>query len=57
MGYEQALIDLKNGEIDKIEINPQSFPAFQKAWSAFPYQNAVKGIAQRAGQVTYIRTK
>ncbi|MBS9334424.1 hypothetical protein LQZ24_00025 [Fructobacillus sp. M1-13] len=57
MDYAQALLDLRNGEIEAITVEPQNFPAFQKAWSAFPYQNTVKGIAQRAGKVTYVRSK
>ncbi|GAP02817.1 hypothetical protein FPFC_022680 [Fructobacillus pseudoficulneus] len=57
MDFEQALLDLRSGKIDKIEVESENFPAFQKAWSAFPYQNTVKGIAHRAGKVTYIRAK
>ncbi|MDD9138468.1 hypothetical protein H7198_02410 [Fructobacillus sp. CRL 2054] len=57
MDYEKALIDLKDGNIEEIEIGPENFPAFQKAWSAFPYQNTVRGIAHRAGKVTYVRAK
>lgn len=57
MDFVQALIDLKDGKIDHFDVDPETFPAFQKAWSAFPYQNTVKGIAQRSGKVTYIQAK
>ncbi|MBS9337681.1 hypothetical protein [Fructobacillus parabroussonetiae] len=57
MDYQQALIDLRDGAIDEIAVDPENFPAFQKAWSSFPYQNTVRGIAHRAGKVTYVRAK
>ncbi|CAK1233789.1 MULTISPECIES: hypothetical protein [Fructobacillus] len=57
MDFAQALSDLKDGKINHFDVDPETFPAFQKAWSAFPYQNTVKGIAQRAGKVTYIQAK
>lgn len=57
MDYEKALLDLKNGVIDEIYVEPTDFPRFQKAWSDFPFQNTVRGIAHRAGKVTYQRAK
>ncbi|MDF7636650.1 hypothetical protein PT274_00030 [Leuconostocaceae bacterium ESL0958] len=55
MDYEQALQDLKNGQIDHFEVSPADFTEFQRAWAAFPFQNTVRGIAHRAGQITYVR--
>ncbi|GMA69360.1 hypothetical protein GCM10025879_06060 [Leuconostoc litchii] len=55
MNYTQALNDLRDGKIDKIEITPESFPEFQKAWAKFAYQNTIRGIAHTHGQVTYVR--
>ncbi|MBS9338313.1 hypothetical protein G6R29_01520 [Fructobacillus sp. M2-14] len=57
MDYSQALLDLRDGKIDEINVTPETFSDFQKAWSEFPYQNTVKGIAHRAGKVTYVRSK
>ncbi|MBS9336281.1 hypothetical protein [Fructobacillus papyrifericola] len=57
MDYKEALMNLRDGKIDEILVEPENFPDFQKAWSAFPYQNTVRGIAHRAGKVTYVRAK
>lgn len=55
MDYTIALNDLRDGKIDEIKINPENFPAFQKAWASFAYQNAIRGVAHVHGQVTYVR--
>ncbi|MDG9732769.1 MULTISPECIES: hypothetical protein [Leuconostoc] len=55
MDYTIALNDLRDGKIDEIKINPENFPAFQKAWALFAYQNAIRGVAHAHGQVTYVR--
>ncbi|CAK8054280.1 hypothetical protein [Eupransor demetentiae] len=57
MDFEAALNDLKDGKIDKIEISPENFVAFQRAWHDFAYQNTVQGVAHRGGKVTYLRVK
>lgn len=57
MDYKKALHELKDGQIDEINVEPKDFPQFQQAWADFPYQNTVRGIAHRAGKVTYQRAK
>ncbi|MDF7627029.1 hypothetical protein OZX65_05290 [Leuconostocaceae bacterium ESL0723] len=57
MDYLAALNQLRAGEIEQIEINPETFPEFQKAWSQFSYQNTVYGVAQPGGRVVYYRAK
>mgnify|MGYP001024407857 FL=1 len=55
MDYEQQLNDLRDGKIDELAITPETFPAFQKVWRAFPSQNKIRGVASKQGHVKYIR--
>ncbi|UQS83267.1 hypothetical protein [Bombilactobacillus thymidiniphilus] len=53
MDYRQLLSDLIDGKIDKIEIDEQSFFAFNQAWKECTKRKQIIGTAGRGGHVIY----
>ena len=53
MNYAEMLDQLRTGELDKFVVEAKNFNSFYKVWRDYPYQNAIKGIADRGGIVTY----
>ncbi|MHA8110042.1 hypothetical protein ACYATP_00750 [Lactobacillaceae bacterium Melli_B4] len=51
--YAELLKQLKNGEIQEIEVDPKSFMAFQSAFMDFESRKRVVGMASRDGKITY----
>ncbi|MHA8263172.1 hypothetical protein ACYATO_05650 [Lactobacillaceae bacterium Melli_B3] len=51
--YAELLKQLKNGEIQEIEVDPKSFMAFQAAFMDFESRKRVVGMASRDGKITY----
>ncbi|UQS86414.1 hypothetical protein MOO44_05720 [Nicoliella spurrieriana] len=51
--YRELLEQLKNGQIDKIEVDPKSFMDFQAAFMDFESRKRVVGVASRDGNVVY----
>ncbi|MBW1605389.1 hypothetical protein [Lactobacillus sp. Sy-1] len=51
--YSELLTKLKNGDIDKIEVAPKSFMAFQNAFMEFESRKRVVGTASLDGKVVY----
>jgi hypothetical protein len=54
MDYEAMLEQLRTGELEKFEITSDDFGRFYEVWRDYPYQNAIRGIADRGGKVTYV---
>ncbi|GAA2967224.1 hypothetical protein [Lentilactobacillus parakefiri] len=52
--YQQQLEKLESGEIDKIEVKPESFMAFQTAYMNFDHRKRVIGSATEGGVITYV---
>jgi hypothetical protein len=53
MDYEALLEQVRTSEIEKFEVTSDEFGAFYEVWRDYPYQNAIRGIADRGGHVTY----
>lgn len=53
MDYNQMLEQLRSGELDQFIVTSEEFPDFYTVWRDYPYQNAVKGTADRGGIITY----
>jgi|GEM_PF-663172 len=53
MDYEQLLNQLRNGELSEFVLEAKDFKVFYEVWRNYPYQNAIRGIADRGGTVTY----
>lgn len=52
--YGQLLKQLETGEIDKIEVKPESFMQFQTAYMEFDHRKRVTGSATEGGVITYV---
>jgi hypothetical protein len=52
--YNQLLNKLESGEIDKIEVKPESFMQFQTAYMNFDHRKRVIGSATEGGVITYV---
>lgn len=52
--YQQQLEKLESGEIDKIEVKPESFMAFQTAYMNFDHRKRVIGSATEGGVITFV---
>jgi len=52
--YNQLLEKLESGEIEKIEVKPESFMAFQTAYMNFDHRKRVVGSATEGGVITYV---
>nr|WP_054656583.1 hypothetical protein [Lentilactobacillus otakiensis] len=52
--YSQLLAKLESGEIDKIEVKPESFMQFQTAYMNFDHRKRVIGSATEGGVITYV---
>ncbi|MBC6498408.1 hypothetical protein H7R52_05150 [Weissella confusa] len=53
MNYEELLDQLRTGELDQFVLEAKDFKEFYEVWRNYPYQNAIRGIADRGGVVTY----
>ena len=53
MNYEELLAQLRTGELDQFVLEAKDFKEFYEVWRNYPYQNAIRGIADRGGVVTY----
>ncbi|MEJ6399588.1 hypothetical protein [Nicoliella lavandulae] len=51
--YADLLKQLKNGDIQTIEVTPDEFMAFQKAFMDFESRKRVVGTANREGKIVY----
>ena len=49
--YSQLLAKLESGEIDKIEVKPESFMQFQTAYMNFDHRKRVIGSATEGGVI------
>ncbi|MBW0222066.1 hypothetical protein HCC74_00530 [Lentilactobacillus parabuchneri] len=52
--YSQLLRQLEAGDIDKIEVRPDSFMTFQTAYMNFDHRKRIIGTASEGGVITYI---
>ena len=53
MNYEELLDQLRTGELDQFVLEAKDFKEFYEVWRNYPYQNAIRGVADRGGVVTY----
>ena len=53
MNYEELLDQLRTGELDQFVLEAKDFKEFYEVWRNYPYQNAIRGIADRGGVVPY----
>ncbi len=52
--YAQLLEKLESGEIDKLEVKPETFMQFQTAYMNFDHRKRVIGSATEGGLITYV---
>lgn len=53
MDYENLLNQLRQGELSEFVVEAKDFKAFYEVWRNYPYQNAIRGVADRGGVITY----
>ncbi|WPQ68474.1 hypothetical protein [Weissella paramesenteroides] len=53
MDYSQMLDQLRSGELDEFVVTAKEFSDFYVVWRDYPYQNAIRGTAERGGIITY----
>ena len=51
--YEQQIKDLREGKIDKIEVNRENFFLWRDAWMKQEDKKFFRGIAGLKGHITY----
>lgn len=52
--YEQQIIDLREGRIDKIEVSRDNFFLWREVWIKQEDKKFFRGIAAHKGNVTYV---
>ena len=52
--YEQQIKDLRDGKIDKIEVNRENFFLWRDVWMKQEDKKFFRGIAGLKGHITYV---